>query len=193
MPDYRGCQKNVPIEDLFSAATPYAAILFSEHYYDKRYKYERKRYCRYKEKIMEAKVLLVDDEKDFLESMSERMRLRGMDVTTASSAKEALAFIESDVFDAVILDFQLPEMDGMAVLKKIKTRHPEAQIILLTGHASLERGVEAIKIGASDYLEKPADMEALSKKIKEAKTEKMLIVQKQQLDSVLDTIKKYGI
>ena len=142
---------------------------------------------------MEARVLLVDDEKDFLASMSERMRIRGMDVTTASSAKEALALIERDVFDAVILDFQLPEMDGMAVLKKIKAKHPEAQIILLTGHASLERGVEAIKIGASDYLEKPADMEALSKKIKEAKAEKMLIVQKQQLDNVLDTIKKYGI
>ena len=142
---------------------------------------------------MEAKVLLVDDEKDFLESMSERMRLRGMDVTMASSAKEALALIEIDVFDAVILDFQLPEMDGMAVLKKIKARHPEAQIILLTGHASLERGVEAIKIGASDFLEKPADIEALSKKIKEAKAEKMLIVQKQQLDNVLDAFKKYGI
>jgi len=142
---------------------------------------------------MEAKVLLVDDEKDYLESMSERMRLRGMDVTTASSAKEALEFIESDFFDAVILDFQLPEMDGLAVLKQIKARHPEAQIILLTGHASLERGVEAMKGGASDYLEKPADMEALSKKIKEAKAEKMTIVQKQQLDSVLDSIKKYGI
>ena len=142
---------------------------------------------------MEARVLLVDDEEAFLESMSERMRLRGMDVTTASSAKEALAVIESDVFDAVILDIQLPEMDGMAVLKKIKTRHPEAQVILLTGHASLEKGVEAIKIGASDYLEKPADMEALSKKIKEAKAKKMLIVRKQELDNVLDTIKKYGI
>ena len=116
-----------------------------------------------------------------------------MDVTTASSAKEALEVIESDIFDAVILDIQLPEMDGMAVLKKIKAKHPEAQIILLTGHASLEKGVEAMKIGASDYLEKPADMEALSKKIKEAKTEKMLIVRKQQMDSVLDTIKKYGI
>ena len=142
---------------------------------------------------MEARVLLVDDEEAFLESMSERMRLRGMDVTTASSAKEALVVIESDIFDAVILDIQLPEMDGMAVLKKIKAKHPEAQIILLTGHASLEKGVEAMKIGASDYLEKPADMEALSKKIKEAKTEKMLIVRKQEMDSVLDTIKKYGI
>ena len=142
---------------------------------------------------MEAKVLLVDDEKDYLESMSERMRLRGMDVTTASSAKEALAFIESDFFDAVILDFQLPEMDGLAVLKKIKTRHPEAQIILLTGHASLERGVEAMKGGAYDYLEKPADLDSLSEKIKQAKAEKMMVVQKQNLDSVLDTIKKYGI
>ena len=142
---------------------------------------------------MEARVLLVDDEKDFLESMSERMRLRCMDVTTAATAKEALEFIENDVFDAIILDVQLPEMDGMDVLKKIKAKHPEAQIILLTGQASLEMGVEAMKIGASDYLEKPADIESLSKKIKEAKTEKMLIVKKQQLDSVLDTIKKYGI
>ena len=142
---------------------------------------------------MEAKVLLVDDEKEFLESMSERMRLRGMDVTTASSAKEALDFIESDFFDAVILDFQLPEMDGLAVLKKIKAKHPEAQIILLTGHASLERGVEAMKGGASDYLEKPADLDSLSKKIKEAKAEKMMVVQKQNLDSVLDSIKKYGM
>lgn len=142
---------------------------------------------------MEAKVLLVDDEKEFLESMSERMRLRGMDVTTASSAKEALDFIESDFFDAVILDFQLPEMDGLAVLKKIKTKHPEAQIILLTGHASLERGLEAMKGGASDYLEKPADLDSLSKKIKEAKVEKMMVVQKQNLDNVLDSIKKYGM
>jgi two-component system, OmpR family, response regulator len=142
---------------------------------------------------MEAKVLLVDDEKDFLESMSERMRLRGMDVTTASSAKEALALIESDFFDAVILDFQLPEMDGLAVLKNIKAKHPEAQIILLTGHATLESGVKAMKDGASDYLEKPADLNELSEKIMAAKDEKMLIVQKQQLDSVLDTIKKYGI
>ena len=125
--------------------------------------------------------------------MSERMRLRGLDVTTASSAKEALAFIESDFFDAVILDFQLPEMDGLAVLKKIKAKHPEAQIILLTGHATLESGLEAMKTGASDYLEKPADLNVLTQKIKEAKDEKMMIVQKQQLDSVLDTIKKYGI
>jgi len=142
---------------------------------------------------MEARVLLVDDEKDFLDSMSERMVLRGMNVSTASSASEALARIEKEVFDAIILDFQLPEMDGLDVLKKIKAKHPEAQIILLTGHASLEKGVEAMKIGASDYLEKPADIDALSKKIKEARAEKMLIVEKQQLDSVLDTIKKYGI
>ncbi len=142
---------------------------------------------------MEAKVLLVDDEKDFLESMSERMRLRGMDVTTASSAKEALAKSESGVFDAVILDYQLPEMDGLAVLKKIKAKHPETQIILLTGHASLKGSVEAIKGGASDYLEKPTDMQALATKIKQAKAEKMLVVQKQHLESVLDSIKKYGI
>ena len=84
-------------------------------------------------------------------------------------------------------------MDGLAVLKKIKAKHPETQIILLTGHASFKGSVEAIKGGASDYLEKPTDMEALATKIKEAKAEKMLMVQKQHLDSVLDSIKKYGI
>jgi len=142
---------------------------------------------------MSEKVLLVDDEKDFLEAMSERMKARDMEVTTASSAKEALEKIEQETFDAIVLDFQMPEMDGMEALKSIKAKRPESQIILLTGYATIEKGVEAMKVGASDFLEKPADLELLSKKIKQAKAEKMLIVEKQQEKKVIDIIKKYGI
>ena len=142
---------------------------------------------------MTEKVLLVDDELDFLEAMSERMTARGMEVTTASSAKEAIEIIEKISFDAIILDFQMPEMDGMQALQTIKAKRPESQIILLTGYATLEKGVEAMKIGATDFIEKPADLEALSDKIKKAKAERMLIADKQQADKVLAAIRKYGV
>ena len=142
---------------------------------------------------MSEKVLLVDDELDFLEAMSERMTARGMEVTTASSAKEAIEIIEKISFDAIILDFQMPEMDGMQALQTIKAKRPESQIILLTGYATLEKGVEAMKIGATDFIEKPADLESLSDKIKKAKTERMLIADKQQADKVLAVIRKYGV
>ena len=142
---------------------------------------------------MSEKVLLVDDEKDFLEAMSERMTARGMEVTTASSAKEAFEKMDREMFDAIILDFQMPEMDGMEALKNIKAKRPESQIILLTGYATVAKGIEAMKIGAADFLEKPADLEVLARKIKQAKAEKMLIVEKQQEQKVIDAIKKYGV
>ena len=141
---------------------------------------------------MSEKVLLVDDEKEFLEIMSERMKDRDMEVTTATSAQQALEIIEKESFDAIILDFQMPGMDGMDALKAIKAKKPEAQIILLTGYATVEKSVEAMKIGATDFVEKPADMEVLAEKIKNAKAEKMLIVEKQTEDKVKNIIKKYG-
>jgi two-component system, OmpR family, response regulator len=141
---------------------------------------------------MSEKVLLVDDEKEFLEIMSERMRARDMDVTTATSAQQALEIIEKESFDAIILDFQMPGMDGMDALKAIKAKKPELQIILLTGYATVEKSVEAMKIGATDFIEKPADLEVLSEKIKKAKAQKMLIVEKQTEDKVKDILKKYG-
>jgi len=142
---------------------------------------------------MSEKVLLIDDELDFLEAMSERMTAQGMEVSTASSADAALKIIETDSFDAIILDFQMPGMDGMQALKAIKEKRPESQIILLTGYATVEKGVEAMKVGAADFIEKPADLEALAQKIKEAKAQRMLIVEKQQAKNVLDVLKKYGI
>jgi DNA-binding NtrC family response regulator len=141
---------------------------------------------------MSEKVLLVDDEKEFLEIMSERMKARGMTVTTAESADEALALIEQHTFDAIVMDFQMPEMDGMKALKAIKSKKPELQIILLTGYATVEKTVEAMKIGATDFLEKPADLEALTRKIKLAKAEKMVFVEKQTEEKIKDILQRYG-
>lgn len=141
---------------------------------------------------MSEKVLLVDDEKEFLEIMSERMEARGMEVTTTTSATRALSILEKKSFDAIIMDFQMPEMDGMEALKAIKAKKPELQIILLTGYATVEKTVEAMKIGAMDFLEKPADLEALTQKIKKAKTEKMLLVEKQTEEKIKDILQRFG-
>jgi DNA-binding NtrC family response regulator len=133
---------------------------------------------------MTEKVLLVDDEKDFLSIMSERMQTRGMDVSTAASAKEAIQLAETESFDAIILDLQMPEMDGLEALKALKTRKPELQIILLTGHATVERGIEAMKLGAMDLMEKPADLKILTEKIKKAQAKKMILVEKQTEEKI---------
>ena len=141
---------------------------------------------------MSEKVLLVDDEKEFLEVMSERMQARGMVVTTAESADQALSIIGKESFDAIVMDFQMPGMDGMEALKAIKNKKPELQIILLTGYATVEKTVEAMKIGATDFLEKPADLEALAEKIKKAKAEKMLIVEKQTEEKIKEILQRRG-
>lgn len=141
---------------------------------------------------MSEKVLLVDDETEFLEIMSERMEARGMAVTTAESADQALTILEKKSFDAIVMDFQMPEMDGIQALKAIKSKKPELQIILLTGYATVEKTVEAMKIGATDFLEKPADLEALAAKIKRAKAEKMLFCEKKTEQKIKDILQRFG-
>lgn len=127
---------------------------------------------------MGEKILLVDDEQEFLDAMSERMRNRGMDVTTAISAKEALERVKNENFDAIIVDLLMPEMDGIEALKNMKKIDSDLQVILLTGHATVEKGIEAMKLGAMDLLEKPADMNNLTEKIKKAKAHKMILVER---------------
>jgi len=141
---------------------------------------------------MSEKVLLVDDEKDFLDIMSERMQARGMTVKTADSADKALAMLENESFDAIVMDFKMPGMDGIQALKNIKTQKPELQIILLTGYATVEKTVEAMKIGATDLLEKPADLEALTATIQKAKAEKMLLVEKKTEEKIKDILQRFG-
>lgn len=128
---------------------------------------------------MSEKVLLVDDEQDFLEVLAERMQVRGMEVSTATSATEALKMTEDESYDAIVLDLMMPEMDGLEALEVFKKKKPELQIILLTGHATVKKGIEAMKLGAMDFIEKPADLVDLTAKIKEAKARRMILAEKQ--------------
>ncbi|MBT8762773.1 response regulator [Desulfohalobiaceae bacterium Ax17] len=138
------------------------------------------------------KVLLVDDEQEFLSALSERMKNRGLEVATATSGKEALEKIGQESYDAVILDMLMPDMDGLETLKSIKATNPELQIILLTGHATVKSGIEAMKLGALDFIEKPADIKELMEKIKEAKSKKMLLIEKKNTEKLKEILMEKG-
>lgn len=114
------------------------------------------------------KILLVDDEIDFLNAISERLALKDFDVIAASNGKDAIASAEKELFDVAVVDFQMPGMDGTQVLKLLKERHKYLEIIMLTGHATIDSAVESTKLGAFKYLEKPYDFEKLVEVIKEA-------------------------
>jgi len=121
---------------------------------------------------MPVKVLIVDDEKDYLDIMAERMSARGMEVSTATSAENALKMVLKESYDTVIMDLMMPEMDGFKALKLFKETRPDVPIILLTANLTEEKCIEAINLGAMDVIEKPADLNLLTQKIKDAKARK---------------------
>jgi len=114
------------------------------------------------------KLLMVDDEVKFLASISGRLALKNFDVTTAVTGKEAIESAENGFFDVAVVDFQMPGMDGAQVLKVLKEKHKYLEIIMLTGHATVDSAVACTKLGAFKYLEKPYDFENLVETIKEA-------------------------
>jgi DNA-binding NtrC family response regulator len=114
------------------------------------------------------KLLLVDDEVKFLEAIAKRLELKNFDVTTASNGKEAITSAEKGLFDVAVVDFQMPGMDGTQVLKTLKENHKYLEIIMLTGHATIDSAVECTKMGAFKYLEKPYEFEKLVEVIMEA-------------------------
>lgn len=114
------------------------------------------------------KLLMVDDEVKFLESISKRLVLKNFDVTTAVNGKEAIESAEKGFFDVAVVDFQMPGMDGTQVLRTLKEKHKYLEIIMLTGHATVDSAVECTKLGAFKYLEKPYDFENLVEAIQEA-------------------------
>lgn len=138
------------------------------------------------------KVLLVDDEKEFLDIMAERMESREMDVTTTTSPQDALKKAQDENYDAIVLDLMMPEMDGIETLKELKKKDPDLQVILLTGHATVQKGVEAMKMGATDLLEKPADLKVLTEKIKKAHARKMILVQKKSEEKIKHILAEKG-
>lgn len=119
---------------------------------------------------MAESVLIVDDEIDLLEIMAERLRTRGMNVSTTPSAIDALKMVENESYDAVVLDLMMPEMDGIKAFKAIKQINPDMRIILLTGYTAIEKELAAMHIEDVDIMDKPPDLSLLIEKIKAAKT-----------------------
>ena len=121
--------------------------------------------------MADEKVLLVDDEEDFVEALSMRLESRGMKVEVANTGPEAIEKASKQQFDAIVLDLAMPGMDGIETLTRLKESHADVQVLLLTGRATLQKGVEAMKLGAMDFLEKPVEIDLLLEKIRQAKTE----------------------
>jgi DNA-binding NtrC family response regulator len=117
-------------------------------------------------------VLLVDDEVPFVETMTKRLSKRELMVLPAYSGREALEKLEKNGVDVVILDVKMPGMDGIETLREIKKIHPLVEVIMLTGHATVETAVEGMRLGAFDYLMKPCEIEELLAKVAEAKEKK---------------------
>lgn len=114
------------------------------------------------------KVMLVDDEAPFIETMSKRLTKRGLTVSTASSGQEALYQLAGPKVEVVILDVKMPGLDGLETLARIRSAAPLVEVIMLTGHGTVESAVEGMKRGAFDYLMKPCDMDILMTKVEQA-------------------------
>jgi len=117
---------------------------------------------------MKNKLLLVDDEKIMLKYLSKFLIKRGFDITTAMNGEDALEQIKNQDFMTVLLDVLMPGMDGIETLKEIKRIKPMTEVIMLTGHASVQVGIEGMKLGAFDYLMKPFDRDELVVKLRMA-------------------------
>ena len=137
----------------------------------------------------EIKVLLVDDEPHFVKLLAERLEGRGVNVETAGGGPEAIDKVKGEPYDAIILDLLMPDMDGLETLKQLREINPDLQVILLTGHGTIDKGVEAMKLGAMDFVEKPADFKELLEKIKKAKDTRMLLVEKRHEERIKELMK----
>lgn len=114
------------------------------------------------------KVLFVDDEIEFLETLMKRMKKRGVHVAGVGSGEQALDYLNKQPVDVVVLDVRMPGIDGIQTLREIKLIDPLMEVIMLTGHASIEVAIEGMELGAFDYLMKPADIDELFYKIQDA-------------------------
>jgi DNA-binding NtrC family response regulator len=124
---------------------------------------------------MRTVVMLVDDEVQFVDTMTKRLSKRNLEIMSAYSGLEAIEKLaENKSVDVVILDVKMPGMDGIETLREIKRKHPLVEVIMLTGHATVETGIEGMKLGAFDYLMKPCDIDQLMAKVQESKAKKYL-------------------
>lgn len=121
-----------------------------------------------KDEKKQIKLLIVDDDEKFLETISERLGFKDFDVTSTTEGEKAVKAAKKGKFDVAILDLKMPGMDGMELLKILKKKHKFLEVIMLTGHASIDSAVESTKAGAFGYLEKPYNLDKLFEMLKEA-------------------------
>lgn len=138
------------------------------------------------------KVLLVDDEADFVDVLADRLEARDLEVFKANSGAAALALAQERTFDAIVLDMAMPGMNGIETLERLLEINPDLQVILLTGRATLEQAAAAIRTGALDLLEKPAEIDTLVGKIELAATRRWSLEEKRIEERVADIIRKKG-
>ena len=123
--------------------------------------------------MKDMKLLLVDDEEEFVKALAERLKMRDLRSDTVLDGEEALSFVEDQEPDVMILDLKMPGIDGMEVLRQVRKAYPNIQVIILTGHGTEKHEEEAKRLGAFDYLEKPVNLDVLVKKMKAAYRRKM--------------------
>jgi DNA-binding NtrC family response regulator len=139
-------------------------------------------------------VLLVDDEVPFVETMTKRLTKRNLRVIMALSGQEALEKIDKNRnLDVVILDVKMPGMDGIKTLGEIKKKYPLIEVIMLTGHATVESAIEGMKSGAFDYLMKPCDLEQLMLKVEQATKKKREHEEKIREAQVKAAVSTHGV
>lgn len=136
--------------------------------------------------MSDFRVLFVDDEADFLETILKRMQKRGVAAFGARSGEQALSWLQQQSADIVVLDVRMQGIDGIQTLRSIKSAHPLIEVIMLTGHASLEIAREGMQLGAFDYLMKPVDLDELLYKLEDAYKKKTL--QQQKINNIEEVI-----
>jgi len=124
--------------------------------------------------VEEFNALVVDDEDDFRETLVKRLKIRSLHVWGAETGQKALDLMDQLVFDVVVLDVKMPGLDGIETLREMKKKKPLTEVILLTGHGSIESGIEGMKLGAFDYVMKPVNIDELLDKMRQAYERKVI-------------------
>ncbi len=119
-------------------------------------------------------MLVVDDEEDFVETIVKRLKDRGLETAGVLSGREALEFLDSNDVDVIILDVKMPGMDGIEALREIKKKKPRVEVIMLTGHGSVESGIQGLQLGAYNYIMKPVPLNDLLQQMAQAYERKLI-------------------
>ena len=138
------------------------------------------------------KVLLVDDEVEFLEVLGERLRRRGLEVRTATNGPDAIAVAREEPLDAVVLDLAMPGMDGLQTLRVLLDVQPRLQVMILSGRATVQTAAEAVQLGAVDILEKPADIDVLMERIRTARGTRLALDERATQEQIQDILRTRG-